>query len=158
MCLSATIIGAIGLGVSAAGTVAGFVGQQQATEAAKKAEAMRANQMGLESARQRREIARRATVARATALSNATNQGAGQGSGLQGGFGQIAGQAGNATLAVNQNQELGQAIFGFNRQQYNGNSLASFGQGLQGLGGSLTQNQELFGRVGSYLFNQPFNI
>lgn len=157
MCFSA-IVGALGVAASIGGTVMGVVGQQQAAEAAKKAEAMRANQMKLESARQRREIARRATVARATALSNATNQGAAQGSGLQGGFGQIAGQAGNATLAVNQNERISESIFKFNRQQYDGNSMAAFGSGLASLGSTLFNNQDMFGRVGSYMFNQPQGV
>lgn len=146
---------ALGLGLSAVGTAAGVAGQVMSMNAAKKAEKLRERQMDLDTARQKREIARQAIVARSTALSSATEQGAQMGSGLQGGQAQITGSANQGILAANQNQEIGAGIFAANRKAASGNMLSSFGNGLSGLGGMFLQNQELFGRVGTYYAQRP---
>ena len=69
-------MGAIGLGLQAAGTMATMEGNRQAAAASKRAEDLRQKQMNLESMRQRRQVIRNAVRARSMALSGATAQGA----------------------------------------------------------------------------------
>lgn len=58
-----------------------------------------------------RQNIRAAQVARATALSNATSSGAAYGSGLQGGYGQIAGQSAESETNLFGDYTAGQQIF-----------------------------------------------
>lgn len=148
--MAAAAIGLIGVAASIGGTVMGVMGQKKAIAAQKRAEELRKKQMELDSARQRREIARRATVARAQAVSDATAQGAGQSSALQGGIAQVTGDRNRGTLAVNQNTDIGRSIFDANMQRFKGESMMATGQGISAFGGMIGQNQEMFGRVGSY--------
>lgn len=66
-----------------------------------------ANQMELNARRGQMEVIRNEQRARSLALSSSANQGAQFGSGLQGGYGQIAGQSGNNMLGINQNLRIG---------------------------------------------------
>lgn len=143
-------VGTAGTVLSALGTGAGIVGQFKQQAAAKKAEKLRERQMDLEAARSRRDIARKAIMARAESLAGATAQGAQFGSGLAGGQAQVTAQGAMDTLGVNQNQEIGKGIFAANRQMASAQTLSSFGQGLQGLGQNLQSNMELYGRLGAY--------
>ena len=152
MAAISTIIAGAGLALGAAGTAVQFVGQRRASAAAERAERLREAQARLENDRQRRQIARQVAVARSTALSNAATQGAQDSSALMGGYGQIQGQAGNAGVAVNQNQTIGAGMFAANRDQSRGSSLASIGSGLSSLGGGLVNNSETIGRIGNYAF------
>lgn len=152
MAAISTIIAGVGLGLGAVGAGVQYAGQRRAQAGAERAERLRQAQTELESQRQRRNIARQATVARATALSNSSAQGAEGGTGLQGGYGQIQGQAGNAMVAVNQNQDMTRNMFAFNRQISRGQTQTSMGSGLSSLGGALVNNSETIGRVGSYTF------
>lgn len=146
----AGIAGAIGAAATAAGTVMSFAGQNKADKASKRAEKLRENQMNIESQRSRRQIIRQALVARSDALSNATAQGAAQGSGLAGGIAQIGGDAGRNITDVNQNQALGTSMFAANRQIAAGQTMASTGNGISSLGGTLIKNQDAIGRLGTY--------
>lgn len=141
MAAAGLIIGAVGLGLQ-------VYGQVQQGKAMKEAEANRKKQMNLDALRQRRDIARNATMARSQALAAATNQGAAGGSGLQGGYGQIAGRTGGQTVAVNQNQQIGNNIFNANMKAYNASVFTDIGSGLYSLGGSMMSNAGTFGRVG----------
>lgn len=145
MSTAALIIGAasavVGTGVSIAGSI-------QETNARKKAENARQRQASLEATRQRREIIRNQVVARAQALSTAASQGGQFGSGLQGGYGQIAGQAGNQTLAVNQSEALGNQVFAANRDLYSASVISDFGSGLQSLGGLAINSAGTFRAIG----------
>lgn len=58
-----------------------------------------------------RQSIRASQVARATALSNATSQGASYGSSLQGGYGQILGKAGEIQAGLSGDYTAGQQIF-----------------------------------------------
>lgn len=142
-----TIIGVVGLGISAAGTVAGVVGQQQQAAASKRAEELRQRQMNLDAQRQKRDLIRRAAVAQATATAAAEAQGASGGSALQGALGEIGGSTGRAVTAVNQNQEIGNGIFDANKKYAEGGSLASLGSGISSLGGALVSNAGVFGKI-----------
>lgn len=108
--------------------------------------------MDLDAARRRRQIIREAQLARATALSNATNQGAASGSGLQGGLAQITGQENESILGVNQNQELGTDIFKANADARSGQTISNVGQAFQTVGGQIMQNRGAIQRVGQQAF------
>ena len=117
---------------------------QQQVAAQQKQEDLRKRQMELEARRRSLEITRQQQRARSLALTNATSQGGQLGSGLQGGYGQISGQANTQQLALGQNLSIGQQMFGFgqdisnSRIAYaNSQSQAAFGSGLSSLGGAL---------------------
>ncbi len=106
--------------------------------------------MNLEAMRQRRQVIRNALRARSVASVNATAQGAGSGSGLQGGFGQIGQGAGENMVGINQGTEIGAGIFSANRDSYSAQSLVAFGGGLSSFGGALIDNAPTLGRIGTY--------
>lgn len=122
------------------------------------AEAQRRQQMELGSRRQSLELFRGAQRARALALTNATSQGASQGSGLQGGYGQISGDAYNNALGINQNLQIGRNIFDINAQisplkaqltssTASYQTAASTAQGIGNIGGSLMNSASTFGKL-----------
>lgn len=141
MAVGGLILGAVGMGLQ-------LYGQSQQTKALQASTQAREQQMELDAMRQRREIARNAQMARSTALANATDQGAAYGSGLQGGYGQIAGQAGTEMQGVNQNTELGERQFAANASYYKASVFTDIGSGLYSLGGSLMNNAGVLQRVG----------
>lgn len=71
-------------------------------------------QMELQARRQQMEIFRNSQRLRAQATAAAVNQGATLGSGLAGGLAQITDQTTDQSLALGQNLQIGQNIFGFN--------------------------------------------
>jgi hypothetical protein len=143
-------------GVGLAGSlVAGYFGsqaQQGISQSSQNIAALQqqANQVKwtqarLGARRQQMEVLRNEQRARSLALSNATNQGAQFGSGLQGGYGQIQGESGNNLLGINQNLALGaqmntinQSISGqeMNIAKYQGQ--AAMWQGIGGAGAGAT--------------------
>lgn len=147
----ASMFGAMG---SSRAAKAQNAAQQAQIEAEQRAEALRRQQMELESRRRLRETVRNQQRARAQALAASTNQGASQGSGLQGGYGQIAGDAGNQLLATGQNLEIGRGIFDANaansaaRMQYASAStdMATY-KGISSLGGTLMSLSGTMGNI-----------
>lgn len=91
-------------------------------------------------------------VARADALSTATNQGVAAGSVVGGAYGNISGNANVASQGVTQNQLLGQDIFAANQQYAQAGSQAALGSAISQVGGMVTNNSQQIGQVGSYLF------
>lgn len=77
-------------------------------------EAQRFKAMELDANRQSMDVVRNLQRARALGLANATQQGASRGSGLQGGYGQASGEAGQNLLGISQNLDIGRNIFGLN--------------------------------------------
>lgn len=77
---------------------------------------VRQEAMHVQAQRSQMEVLRNAQRMRSLALNNATGQGAQFGSGLQGGYGQVAGMAGNNMLAINQNVQSGDQMFALNAQ------------------------------------------
>lgn len=145
-----TIASAVGVASGIAGTALNYVGQKKQHAALEKAERARERQMRLDATRQRRQIIREAIMARSTALSNATAQGAEGGSGVQGGMAQIAGEAARGLTYTNQSESLGATIFSANREAARGATLSSMGGGLTSLGGSLMDAAPGFGRLSEY--------
>ena len=79
-------------------------------------------------------------VARSTALTNASAQGAQQGSGLAGGLAQITGAENRNIGGLKQDQSLGKEIFAANREYAQGQMWAGFGSSISNASGA-------FGRV-----------
>lgn len=147
------IAGALGTAGSLVGTGLQYKAAQEAAAAGRQAENVRKAQMELETVRQRRQVIRQAVRARSEALAVATQQGAAQGSGLQGGFGQISGQTGENITGLNNSAGLGNAMFAANRRASNAQTLGSIGQGVGSLSGALVSNQNEIGRLGANLLS-----
>ena len=150
MAALSTIIGAVGLGLAAAGTVTQMVASGEQAAASRRQETLRRRQMDLESTRQRRGVIRQALRARSQALIAGTEPGASLGSGMAGGLGQVSSQAAGNLQGINQAQEIGIGMFQTNQQITGAQELASFGGGLSSLGSSFYSNSETLGRLGNY--------
>src|SRR5882762_9034564 len=112
--------------------------------------------MELAARRNSLEVLRANQRARSTAINNATNQGAQFGSGLQGGLAQVQDQGLFNLAGVNQNLEIGEAMFGINKQitgqkqqltQVQGQQATD--QGIASLGGALVKSGPMLGSIGS---------
>jgi hypothetical protein len=161
MAAFSAIIGAIGLGLSAAGTFMQYSAAKdqakynaQAYQLQAEAEKQRQLQMNLEAQRKKREIVRNAIIARSDALAATTAAGAaGKGSSaLPGAYGAISGQEGGQLLAVNQNQQIGNKIFDIHAQMFqaysnaaSAGSQAATGSGLSSIGGMLMKQNTTIG-------------
>lgn len=136
-----------GLGLQAAGMIQQADASQEASEASKRAETARQKQLELESSRKKREIIRQGILAKAQATSTATAQGAQFGSTLPGAAGSIASHSAYGVGGVNESQFLGNQIFQANRDIADAQSDAATGAGLSSLGGALTKNLGIIGRL-----------
>lgn len=145
-------VGAVGTVAGLAGTALQYTGQQKAASAQQEAERLRQAQMNSEAIRQRRQALRASIVARGQAVSNASGQGAQDGSGLSGGLAQIQNTAGSNLQATNNGTQLGTGIFQANSQAAQGQTTSALGSGVSSLGGALVKNQEAIGRVGANIF------
>lgn len=154
---------AIALAVQVIGTIAAVGGTaysiqqgQKASAASRRAERLRAQQMRLESQRQRREAIRQFQLRRSTALSNiagATGSALGGGSAI-GGLGGFASNLGTQLNTIDQATDIGGGIFNANAQYSTASANQQTGSGLANFGGSLFQNADAIGRIGSTLFPQ----
>lgn len=151
-------IGAIGLASALGGGAMSFMGNEKAVAGQQQANALQQQQMNLDAARSRRNIARQSIVMRGQALSAATNQGAGYGasSGLAGGLAGIQNQEFSAQLGLNQNTMNTNAIFAARQNMFSGESMAMTGGAISGFGGMMMNNAGMFGKVGSYM-NSSFH-
>jgi len=159
------LIAIAGVGLTAAGAYNQYQGAKGASEAQQKqialeqkAEAQRRLAMEIKARRDQLEAVRQGQRARALGLVSATNQGAGQGSGLQGAYGQISGQVGTNILGITQPLEIGRNIFDINEQisqqkiaMAQAGTQSSFGQGLSSLGSSLLANSNQISSAGTFL-------
>jgi len=165
-----TLIAVAGLAVAAGGAAISYSAaksQSQANQSAiaaqQEAERQRQLQMNLDAARRKREIIRQSIAARSQALAVTTAQGAAGagGSSLAGAYGSIAGRTGANWLGVDQNQQIGNAIFSAHQDQLGAyqraaaaGSMVALGQGLGSLGGAMVNNAGTFGKVGIWAGNQ----
>lgn len=150
---AATALAVAGIGLGVASFFGGSDAAQKQADIQKQIFAQQQKieqqkRLGMELDAQRRTIqtVRSVQQARSIALNNATAQGAGKGSGLMGGYAQIAGQGNTGLLAINQNLDIGrnisdsnQAISGLNMQLADAKADSDFWSGLGSLGGSLTK-------------------
>lgn len=166
---AAPIVGGIGLGLELFGGIEKQEGAQKQTAAQiaeitdeEKQDSLRRTAMEVSGRRQQMQVLRNAQQAKSLALQNATNEGAQFGSGLQGGYSQIAGQSGNNLLGINQNLQSGEQMFDLNamisQQKINyaqaggqinmGTGISSLGSGLMSSMGAL-KTLGVSGGVGS---------
>lgn len=135
--------------VAGAGAATQYVGQQQQTEASKRAEAARSAEMELESQRKQRDILRKSLIARSTALVNTTAQGAQEGSALPGAYAQIGSQTNQELGASRENLDIGRTIFSANADLAEAQGLTALGKSAVGFGTKLITQSESIGRIGS---------
>lgn len=158
----------VGTGVA----VKGYLDQQKAGEASAKASAeieaasrraeeLRKQQLLLETRRRQRDAIRQGIIAKARAVSNATQQGAGQSSGLEGGLAQISGVVGQNVLGTSENAQIGLGIFDANADRASAESRlgiartdAQTGAGLYSLGTSLVSAAPTISSVGASLVSR----
>jgi hypothetical protein len=140
-----------GLGMSIFGANESSQAAQAKYDAQKKiagleiqADAQRRQAMEISARRNMLQTVRNAQQAQAQALANATSQGAQFGSGLAGGKGTVAGEAGTQMLGVSQNLQIGEKMFDINDQinmqkmaESDAESKMSQGQGMSAFGGDL---------------------
>lgn len=158
-----SVVGAIGLAISAAGTVIGYTSQQkmiaEQTAASKKAENSREQQMQLDASNRRRQSVREAIVARSMGLAAGTNSGAQYGSGVAAATGQATAQGAENQQVVNSSQILGSRVFAANRDYFNatqkGQAGMALGEGLSALGGAIVNNAGTINKLGDYFTNRP---
>jgi hypothetical protein len=166
MAAISTLIAAAGVAVAAGGAVMSYQAsqrqnefQQQAITQQQEVERQRQLQMNLDASRRKREIIRSSIAARSASLAQTTAQGAAGpgGSSLAGAYGSIAGRTGVNWNGVDQNQQIGNSIFGAHQAQFqayrgmaDAQSYGAIGSGLSSLGGAMVQNAGIIGKVGSY--------
>ncbi len=119
-------------------------------------EGQRRQAMMLKDRRDQLENLRNVQRARATALTNATSEGAQSGSGLQGGFAQVMGQGSWNSVGMSLNLGIGENIFDLNSQitdqkllQSQAQQQMSLGQGISSFGSSLMGASPGIGRLTS---------
>ena len=127
--------------VMAIGTVVSVFGQFKQADIAKKQEKLRKRQMNLEAQRRQRDIIREGIRARATASLTLPLRGAAEGSGLQGGYGQITGAMNRNILALGQDQAIGNKMFKRSAQYADYGTVSSIGEGVYKLGQTWAQAQ-----------------
>ncbi len=168
--LGANPVGSIGMAAGMAASIFGglkqygaaqqqFGAEQKIFGLEQQAEAQRKQMMELNANRMSMEVVRNQQRARSLALSNSTSQGAQFGSGLQGGYGQISGQAGVGLLGISQQLGAGENLFGINKdimgqrmayaqagsQSYTGQAIAGAGSSLFNTSRSLGKDLSFFG-------------
>lgn len=155
------MFGILGLGLQGAGLITNMIGAGRATQSQKQIaeyerqiEAQKMRAMELDAKRRTIEIMRTGQRAQAMALTAASAQGAQYGSGLQGGYAQVAGQTNFNALGVQQNLEIGRNIFDLNSKisdekmnLFDAQGLMNIGQGLMGMGGALVGAQDKLGNL-----------
>jgi len=153
------LIMAAGMAISAFGAYKSYeaaketnAAQNRITSLEQKTEAQRKQAMELDTRRKQLEAIRNQQKARAMALTTATSQGASQGSGLQGAYGQFSGDVGTDLLGLSQNLQMNRNIFDINSQISrekmsiaDSSTKAAFGAGLSSLGGSIFSAGKSFG-------------
>ena len=140
---------AIGTVTAVEGTAASAYGAHAQSVASQKAETARKNQMEFESIRRQRDIMRKNLISRSAALTNATAQGATEGSALPGAYSQINAQTGAEQAATNQNTEIGRDIFAANADMASAQSISAIGRSVTGFGTTLINNAEGIERLGA---------
>lgn len=165
MSFIAAAIGVASLATAVTGGVLSYKGgqanqaSQQAALADQQAlEQQREKAMNLDAMRRQRSIVRQAQAARSQSLAVATNQGAGGGSGPAGAYAGVTAQAGNASVAIQQNQDIAKTEFGINAATtgYEMNSTKAggsmaLGSGLTSLGGAIASNAGTETKIGTQL-------
>lgn len=155
-------ISAIGIGLQVVGGIMGYSAQQrminEQTQASKRAEGAREQQMQLDAQRRRRQAIREGIMARSQNLTVATAQGA-AGSSVLSGMGGAIGMAQENQQGITAAETIGGNIFQANRDYFDatqrGQAGIAFGQGISTLGGALVSNAGTISRLGTYYSQRP---
>lgn len=156
-----TAVAVGGLALSAAGAYGQYsagkdasASQQAMIAEQQKQERIRKRAMELDAQRKTMEVIRTQQRARALALTNATAQNAGQGSGLQGGYGQIAGQSGTNLTGINTALQTGRQMFASNMnmttlqgQYADSQSTRAMWSGIGSMGSSFMGSASTIGNI-----------
>jgi hypothetical protein len=147
--MAAAVATAVSVGSALFGGYQQMQGQKMMIKAQQRAEKLRERQMNLQAMRERRDVIRNSILARSTALAQTTAQGAAAAgsSALGGAYGQIGGDRGRQTVAINQNQEIGAGIFKANRQYFRGTQQVGMGQAIAGAGEAISTGIKSWGGV-----------
>jgi hypothetical protein len=150
-------LSAAGVGAQTYGAIRASEAQKQEIKAQQNAEASREQAQNLDAQRKRREAIRQGTIARGQALATGTNEGAGYGSGVQGALAGITEQTAYNVAGINENQQIGSQIFGYNRQAFaakrqeaDAGTIGAIGGGLSSLGNAFMRNTGNINKVGNY--------
>lgn len=135
-----TVIGALGVGISAVGAIKGYQAGREQAKAQKNQIALQQRQADLEASRTKRQTYRDMLKAQALTEVAAASSGATGSSSEEGGLAQAANSSGQSSRDVNQNQEIG-VLGAANsaRVAGNGNSasaISAIGSGLTSLSGT----------------------
>lgn len=146
--LIGTVLGVVGSFVQASASARMAEETKNASIAAENA---RRQQMQLDANRRRRQAVREGLVARATALSVSTNQGA-QGSGPQGAMSQATATANQNVQTTNSAEVLGNRVFDANIKYAEavarGQKAMAWGSLISSIGGALTSTAGTIGQLG----------
>lgn len=154
---AAAIIGLVGTAVSVAGTVVAANAQAkmvaEQTQASKKAENARQQQMQMDANHKRRQSVREGLMARAMNLAVGVAQGAQDGSGVQSAMGGAMGMAAENQQVTTAAEVAGSRVFAANRQYADATAAGArgmaMGQGLSAIGGAITSNAGMITQIGS---------
>lgn len=148
-------LSAVGAGAQTYGAIRANDAQKDEIAAQQKSEAAREQGMKLDAQRKQREMVRQGILARSQALTSSSNQGAQFSSGAAGAQAGATQQTAYNVLGVNEQTQLGEQIFDYNRQgfaakraQADAGTVGAVGSGLGSLGGALMKNVGNISKVG----------
>ena len=146
MCTGAEIA-LFGTLAAVGGATASAVGTYKSVQASEESEALRKQQLKADQYYRQAEIRRKAQLATATSLVNATNQGAGQGSGLDGGQAQIAQTLGRDSSQLYESGQIGLGLFSSQADEASWKGVASTGAGFYNLGKDVLASAPVAGQL-----------
>lgn len=157
------IIGLVGAAVSLAGSLYASAAQQkmiaEQTQASKKAENARQQQMQLDAAHRRRQAVREALMARSMSLAVGSSQGAQYGSGVVSAMGQATAMGAENQQVTTSTEVLGGRVFSANREYFEatkrGQGQMAIGQGIAAIGGAISSNAGAISQIGTYFGSRP---
>lgn len=158
--MATSLIAAVGLGLSAFGTVKSREANKRVSEESQRAEALRKQAADLENQRQIRETIRKAQAARASAIATAAVSGTLDSSVTDGAIGQITGQAGASLVAQAENANLQGQIFDSNARISEARGDAAEAGAYTDFGRNLFNNAAAIGKIGNTVLNSnatPWN-
>ena len=158
--MATSLIAAVGLGLSAYGTISGRDAQKRASEESRRAEELRKRAADLENQRQIRETLRKAQAARASAVATAAVSGTLDSSVTDGAIGQITGQAGASLVAQAENASLQNQMFETNARLAEARGDVTESGAYTDFGRSLFNNAATIGKIGNTVVNSniaPWN-
>jgi predicted ribosomally synthesized peptide with SipW-like signal peptide len=139
---TSTIIGAAGLALSAAGTVAAFSEQQKSNKLQARAIEVQRNQAEIEAGRARRQVYRDMLKAQAQSEASAAAQGGLASSALAGGLSQAANSGLQSGRDINQNLNSANQLFDLKKSSIGIGQTSSLlnnaGRGMSSLAGFLS--------------------